>query len=66
MVESLSYEFNTFGKLYKKGFTFDTFTSLTDPAEAALAFAVAYERCASSGYIARQEAAIRAYRYFTN
>ena len=37
---------------------------MTDPAEAALAFAQLYERCRSGSYELRQEAAIEAYEYF--
>ena len=58
-------EFKTFGFLFKKAFTYEDFLSMTDPAEAALAFAKVYERCASRGYNARMQAAIIAYDYFT-
>lgn len=57
-------EFNTFGKCYKKGFTFDDFINMTDPDEAALAFAKVYERCASFSYSKRESAARIAYDYF--
>lgn len=62
--ESMPYEFKLFGWCYKKGFTYDKFLNMTDPAEAALAFAVVYERCASWGYPPRATAAKVAYNYF--
>lgn len=64
LVESMPYEFNTFGKLYKKSFTYDDFLEITDPAQAAYIFAKVYERCSSAGYTARKTAAIKAYEYF--
>lgn len=64
LVESLPYEFNTFGKLYKKSFVYEDFLEITDPAQAAYIFAKVYERCSSLGYKARQNAAIKAYEYF--
>ena len=64
LIESVPYEFNTFGKLYKKSFTYENFLEITDPAEAAYAFAKVYERCSSAGYKARQAAALKAYEYF--
>lgn len=61
----MAYEFNTFGNLYYSGFTYEDFLAMEDPAEAALAFAVVYERCGSGSYDLRQQAAIKAYDYFT-
>jgi hypothetical protein len=58
-------EFKTFGKCYKKGFTFEDFLAMDDPAEAALAFAKVYERCGSGSYLLRTYAAMEAYEYFT-
>jgi hypothetical protein len=50
--------------LYKEGFDFEDFIQMKDPAEAALAFAKAYERCGSASYKLRQQAALKAYEYF--
>ena len=57
-------EFDTFGKCYRKGFTYNNFLKMTDPEEAALAFAKAYERCGSGSYSRREQAALKAYNYF--
>ena len=64
LLGSMPLEFNTFGKLYKKGFDYVDFLQLTDTAKAAKAFAVSYERCGEGSYKLRQEAALRAYAYF--
>jgi hypothetical protein len=64
LLGSMPWEFNTFGKNYKTGFKYEDFLKMTDPAEAALAFAKSYERCGPASYEMRQEAAIKAYNYF--
>ena len=64
LIESMPQEFNTFGWLYEGNFDYSTFLVMTDVEEAALAFAVAYERCGLASYEMRQEAAARAYKYF--
>ena len=64
LIESMPWEFNTFGWLYQDNFVYDTFINMTDVEEAALAFAMSYERCSSVSYEMRQEAALRAYNYF--
>ena len=64
LIESMPQEFKIFGRLYKEGFTYTDFLALTDPAEAAQAFAVVYERCNSASYNKRQVAATKAYEYF--
>jgi ATP-dependent Zn protease len=64
LVGNMPWEFNTFGKNYKKGFTYDDFLKMEDPAEAALAFAKVYERCGPASYELRKQAAIEAYKYF--
>jgi hypothetical protein len=61
---TIAYEFNTFGKLYKKGFMYEDFLTITDPAEAAYIFARVYERCNSTSYNLRRQAAEKAYEYF--
>lgn len=64
LIESMPQEFNTFGWLYEDNFDYSTFLVITDVEEAAFAFAVAYERCGPASYEMRQEAAVRAYKYF--
>ena len=66
LVNSMEYEFNTFGKLYKKGFDYEAFTLMTDAEEAALAFAKCYERCASGSYKVRQKNATKAFKFFNS
>ena len=56
--------FRTFGKRYKKSFTYEDFLALTDERDAALAFAKCYERCSSGGYERRKDCATTAYEYF--
>lgn len=60
----LEKEFNVFGKCYYKGFNYKEFIKLNDPEKAALAFAKVYERCGSSSYSLRKQAARKAYNYF--
>lgn len=64
LMDTILLEFETFGRLYSKNFTHDTFLSLTDTAEAAYAFAKVYERCHSYSFAARKQAAKVAYEYF--
>jgi hypothetical protein len=64
LIDSLDWEINTFGGNYKKGFKCADFLAMTDVEEAALAFAMAYERCGSGSYNLRQQAAVKAYSYF--
>ena len=66
LCSTMEYEFNTFGKLYKKGFNYESFTYMLDEEEAALAFAKCYERCASGSYNVRKKNAKKAYEYFTS
>lgn len=58
-------EFAVFGKLYKKGFTYSDFKVMTNPEEAAIAFAKVYERCGSGSYNKRQQGARKALEYFS-
>jgi hypothetical protein len=58
-------EFNAFGSCYRRGFTYEDFLNMTDPGEAARAFAMVYERCGSAYYIIRMQAAQKAYNYFS-
>ncbi len=64
LLDTLAREINTFGNSYKEGFKYEDFLAITDPAEAALAFAKSYERCRPASYELRQEAALKAYEYF--
>lgn len=64
LISDIEKEFKAFGFCYKKGFTYNDFISMTDPAEAALAFAKVYERCASFSYKLRKPAAKQAFEYF--
>lgn len=64
LFETMPWEFNTFGWLYKKGFGYEDFIKMTDIKEAALAFAKVYERCSPASYELRKEAAEKAYTYF--
>lgn len=65
LADSMTYELNTYGFCYKKGFNFEKFKALTDERAAALAFATCYERCGSASYSVRQRNATIAYNYFT-
>lgn len=64
LVETMPREFNTFGWIYEEDFEYEDFLKMTNPAEAALAFAKSYERCGPASYEMRQEAAEKAYEYF--
>ena len=66
LYDDLEYEFNTFGFCYKRGFTYEDFLAMEDPAKAALSFAKVYERCGEGSYGARERAAVVAYEYFTD
>lgn len=66
LINTIKYEFDTFGFNYYKGFNYDAFLNMTDCKEAALAFAKCYERCGSGSYNVRKENAMKAYNYFTN
>lgn len=62
--DTIEYEFNTFGYVYKRNFDYDSFLQLTEIDKAALAFAKAYERCGSGSYRTRERNAVIAYNYF--
>lgn len=64
LLGSMPWEFNTFGKNYRSGFNYEDFIKMTNVEEAALAFAKSYERCGPVSYEMRQEAAVKAYKYF--
>jgi hypothetical protein len=49
---------------YKKGFTYEDFLALEDPAEVAYAFCLAYERPGPGSYNQRMKNAEKAYEYF--
>lgn len=56
--------FKNWGYKYYDGFTLDHFNRLSEPRDAALAFAKVYERCASWTYERRQNFSEVAYKYF--
>lgn len=62
--DTIKYEFDTYGNKYQNSFNFDTFLSIKDEKEAAMAFAKCYERCASKSYEVRKNNATTAYNYF--
>jgi hypothetical protein len=64
LMSDIEKEFNTFGKCYRKGFDYKDFLTMTDPAEAAIAFAAVYERCGVGSYHIRKQAAREAFNYF--
>ena len=64
LIKDMPKEFETFGHCYKKGFTYEDFLNLDNIEHAALAFAKVYERCSSTSYWARGQAALKAYSYF--
>jgi hypothetical protein len=75
LLDTLEYEFNVFGYLYKDGFEYEDFKNMsaTDDdviakkiatSEAAYAFAKAYERCASWSCGLRRGPSVKAYEYF--
>lgn len=66
LAKTIAYELNTYGGAYKKGFNYDSFLSLTDEKEAALAFAKCYERCGSGTYSIRQKNATKAFNYYVD
>lgn len=63
--DNIEYEFNTFGKCYRRGFDHASFLLLEDEQEAALAFAKCYERCSKASYNKRKKCAKIALEYFS-
>lgn len=64
--DNIAYEINTFGNNYARGFNYNSFLELSNEKDCVLAFAKAYERCASGSYTTRQNCATVAYNYFVN
>lgn len=64
LLDTIKYEFNSYGNLYKKNYDYEDFLLEKSPENAALAFAKAYERCGSGSYKQRQANATIAYNYF--
>lgn len=62
--DTIKKEIDIYGKRYQAGMNFEKFLQIDDPEEAALCFAMAYERCASWTYDVRQRNAVKAYDYF--
>ena len=65
LYSDIASQFKTFGFCYADNFGYKDFLAMTDPGEAAIAFAAVYERCASYSYDMRASAAYTAYNYFT-
>lgn len=69
LVDTLDYNFTHWGynysSRYGSKFRTEQFLSMTDPYEAAIAFAVCYERCASRHVEVRGPLAEKTYEYFT-
>lgn len=66
LIDTMPYEFNTYGRSYAKGFDYADFLALENAEDAATAFAKCYERCGSSSYRARQKNAVKALKYFVD
>lgn len=66
LLDTIKYEIDTYGFKYYSGFNYNTFLNMTDEQDAALAFAMCYERCGSSYYYIREVNATEAYDYFVN
>lgn len=64
--DTVEEEFETFGRLYEENYTYNDFIASTSVEEAALAFAIVYERCANYTYSHRIENALNAYDYYVN
>lgn len=62
--DTIKAEIDYAGFIYKSGFNYEQFLELEDEREAALAFAMAYERCAKQHYWCRADYAEIAYNYF--
>ena len=62
--DTIQYELNTYGRLYRKGFNYNSFIAMTNEKNAAYAFAKCYERCNSKYYNIRTVNATKAYNYF--
>lgn len=62
--DTIKAEIDYAGFIYKSGFNYEQFLELEDEREAALAFAMAYERCAKQYYWCRADYAEIAYDYF--
>lgn len=66
LANTIQSEFNTYSNNYYNGFSYSAFLNLTDPGDAAEAFAKVYERCASWTYQIRIDNAYEAYDYYVN
>ena len=66
LANTLESNFNTYGRLYKSGFTYKDFCNLTSPEEAAKAYLYAYGRGSFGTCSKRQANARTAYNYFVN
>lgn len=64
--DNIEDEFNYAGRKYKENFYYEDFLEIKDEREAALSFAMCYERCNSKYYEIRANYAEVAYDYFVN
>ena len=62
LANTMEYQINMFSSMH--GYTYSSFLQIQNAQTAAYAFAVAYERCASSTYSIRENNAVVAYAYF--
>ena len=66
LANTIKENFDIFGSNYKSNFGYEDFLNLKDEKEAALAFAMCYERCNSKYYDIRLTSATDAYNYFVD
>ena len=64
LLNTIEYQMNTYGYLYQKNFSYNSFIQLQDEKQVALAFAKCYERCGTGSYHMRKVCATIAYNYF--
>ena len=64
--DTIKSEFNTFGFVYKKNFNYQSFIQIENASDAALAFAMVYERCYHEYYNIRMTNALIAYEFFVD
>lgn len=66
LINTIKYEFDTYGSKYAKGFNFNSFLNLQDCRAAAEAFRACYERSSTASREVRKNNATKAYNYFVN
>lgn len=63
--DTIKYEMDTYGRLYRSGFNYESFLALQNEREAALAFAKCYERGAAFTHATRVNNSTKALNYFS-